>query len=218
MKHGEILLLSILCLFSGCSSNMYGTKYAYSYSLADTDNRFNTTGNNIMSYRDSLINVDFKIDSKNIAFEITNLYSSTIKIIWDETLYIKNGKTAKVLHAGVKYNDRNQSQPPSVIPSGTKLVDLIVPTENVYWRNPTQGYLGYNPGGWEEVDLFPTQDFYNKEIRNTILSQKGVEFIVYMPIVVNNTTKEYQFKFRINDVYQAPKERKEHFMNTKKKV
>ena len=88
-----------------------------------------------MHFEDSVITVDFSISQKQISFVMKNKSAHTIKINWDETLFIKFGTPGKVMHSGVKYTERNNSQPMSIIPSGTSHEDIILPTENVYWRD-----------------------------------------------------------------------------------
>lgn len=36
------------------------------------------------------------------------------------------------MHSGVKYTDRNNSQPATSIPKGASLSDILLPTDNVF--------------------------------------------------------------------------------------
>lgn len=195
-----ITLASALIAMTGCMSSFYGTQYKYTYSLTETPNQIVLDSNSVMHFEDSVISVDFTIGQKQVAFAMKNKTQNTVKIIWDETLFIKFDNPGKVMHSGVKYNERNSSQPPSVIPGGTVHEDVIIPTDNIYWRD---GYYssGYSrPGGWEERDLFATQDLNKPDIKNAILASKGLEFRVFMPLQVNGVNKEYNFKFKILNV------------------
>lgn len=54
------------------------------------------------------------------------------------------------MHSGVKYIDRNNSQPPNIIPKNASLSDVIIPTDNIY-------YVSGQYGGWRDgqVVQFP---------------------------------------------------------------
>ena len=198
-----LFLLSLA--ISSCITTYYGANYKYTYSLTDTSNKIvlDTTG--IMHFEDSVITVDFSIGQKQISFVMKNKSAHTIKINWDETLFIKFGTPGKVMHSGVKYTDRNNSQPMSIIPSGTSHEDIILPTENVYWRDGYYGQSYSRPGGWEEKDLFPSNDLNKPENKNIILSTKGMQFRVFMPLIINGVQKEYNFNFKIVNVAQVIK-------------
>ncbi len=197
--------ISILTLMiSSCISPYYGTKYNYTYSLlSDTSNKIVLDTSVTMHLEDSSIFVDFTIGQKQIAFVMKNKSAYTIKINWDETLFIKFGKLGKVMHSGVKYTERNNTQPMSIIPSGTSLEDIIIPTENIYWRDGYYSQYGSSPGGWVERDLFPVNDLNKPEYKESILSNKGIKFRVFMPILINGVQKEYNFNFKIINVAQV---------------
>jgi len=180
-----VVLLGALSLTS-CYTMHDVPQNTYSFSLLNDDKTVRDTGE-ALTYSDSTLRATFIVGEKDIAFSLRNQTSNTIKLIWDESLFIRNGNPSKVMHAGVKYTDRNQSMPPSVIPAGTLFDDVIVPSENVYWREGYYSQYGSSPGGWEKKDLFPSY------------TSKGDEFRVFMPMQVAGTTKEYNFNFRVDD-------------------
>jgi len=201
MNLKPLLILSAIALgaLSSCTTMMFGTKYNYSYGLMG-QNDIVLDSNAVMHFEDSLIAMDFVIGQKSISFTMQNNSGKTARIIWDETLFIKYGSPGRVMHAGVKYTDRNNPQPPSIIPASTKHEDVLIPTENVYWRD---GYYssGYSrPGGWETKDLFPAYDMNKPEIKEAILNAKGLEFQVFMPVQFGEEKKEYTFRFKIRNV------------------
>jgi hypothetical protein len=196
----------LFLMLTGCfTSNLAtrGNSYRYVYTMLESEGISNDRIVKDLSYQDSLISVNFLIGKTDISFAMRNKSAQTIKIIWDETLFINFGTPGKVVHSGVKYIDRNSSQPPSVIPSGTTHEDSVTPTDKIYWRDGYSLLYSYTPGGWEKHDLFPTQDMNRAEFKSAILGSKGLEFSLYMPIQVNNTVKEYNFKFKIKDVISS---------------
>lgn len=177
-------------LFIASLSSCYTTQSvpysSYSFSLVD-DKGNPTDSVGSLTYVDSSIIASFDVGKKDISFVLRNQTPNTIKILWDECLFINNGSPGKVMHGGVKFTDRNQSMPPSVVPAGTTFDDVIVPSENVYWREGYYSQYGSSPGGWEKKDLLSSY------------SSKGDKFGVFMPMNIGGTTKEYNFNFRIED-------------------
>ncbi|MBB6109768.1 hypothetical protein SAMN05421821_105186 [Mucilaginibacter lappiensis] len=119
-------------------------------------------------------------------FILTNKSEQTIKIIWDDAAYIdKDGTTHKIFHKGVKYLDRNNSQPPSGIIKGAKISDLIAPTDYAYYSSGSYG-------GWQQTRLFEKPKRHQPALFDNITSR------ILLPISFNGTTIEYIFTFSIN--------------------
>ncbi len=193
-----VSLFSVLTFgLISCAIPYYGPNYKYIYSLVESSKPVDIGSTGAMHFEDNTISIDFSVGRKQILFVLKNKSPNTIKINWDETLLIKLGKTEKVMHAGVKYIDRNNAQPMSIIPSGTSHNDNFIPTENIYLREGLYSqYISY-PSEWQEKDLFPSNYLNKPEIKELILAQDGNLFRVYMPIVVNGVQQEYNFNFKI---------------------
>jgi len=192
-----VLVLAAVTL-TGCISiaQLRGNTYSYSHKL---------TGDNITDnlYEDNDLKISFSVGTKEIDFEIYNKTDKSIKIIWDETSFIPYGEGKKVMHKGVKYVDRNAAQVPTTIPSKTSWSDMVVPTDNVYYK---QGYYSQyvsNPGGWETTDLWLTADFNKPETEAVVMKLKGLKYRLLMPMEVNGIKKEYTFNFEITDVVKT---------------
>jgi hypothetical protein len=193
---GLFVLLSISLV--GCISiaQLKGNTYSYSHKL---------TGENIIdkTYEDNDLKITFTVGTKEIDFEIYNKTDKSVKIIWDETSFIPYGEGKKVMHKGVKYTDRDAAQVPTSIPSKTSWSDIIVPTDNVYFR---QGYYSQylsNPGGWETNDLWISADFNKPETEAVVMKLKGWKYRLVMPMEVNGVKKEYTFNFEITDIVKT---------------
>ena len=193
---GLFVLLSISLV--GCISiaQLKGNTYSYSHKL---------TGENITdkTYEDNDLKITFTVGTKEIDFEIYNKTDKSVKIIWDETSFIPYGEGKKVMHKGVKYTDRDAAQVPTSIPSKTSWSDIIVPTDNVYFR---QGYYSQylsNPGGWETNDLWISADFNKPETEAVVMKLKGWKYRLVMPMEVNGVKKEYTFNFEITDIVKT---------------
>ncbi len=183
---------------TGCISiaQLRGNIYSYSHKLVGD----NITGN---VYEDNDLKITFSVGTKEIDFEIYNKTDKSVKIIWDETSFIPYGEGKKVMHKGVKYVDRNAAQVPTAIPSKTTWSDMVVPTDNVYYK---QGYYSQyvsNPGGWETTDLWISADFNKPETEAVVMKLKGLKYRLVMPMEVNGVKKEFTFNFEITDVVKT---------------
>lgn len=187
MKKITFYLFSIFLVasLSSCYTMKDVPYNTYTVSLVDKDGAVKDSGD-ALTYVDSSIVATFWVGKKDISATVKNQTSSTIKVIWDESLFFRNGSQSKVMHAGVKFTDRNQSMPPSVIPAGTTFDDVIVPTDNVYWREGYYSKYGSDPGGWEKKDLLPSY------------TSTGDKFGLFMPMSIGGTVKEYNFDFRVD--------------------
>ena len=191
-----IICCGIIVAFTNCG---VFNSLKYDFALTEISGAKNTMDYGVLTYVDSLIDISFAVRKADISFSLRNLSSNTLKIIWDETLFIVEGNTGKVMHGGIKYIDRNMFQPPSVIPQGTVHNDAIVPSDNVYWRDGLYGRNISIAGKWEERELFPQYVSLAKQ-DDIIKKFNGSEFTVYMPIQVKGVTQEYNFRFKVINV------------------
>ena len=188
-----ILIAFAITSLTSCYTTHTVPYSSYSYNMLDSTKQVVDTSSTL-SYVDSSINAVFSVGKKDISFVLRNKTDKTMKILWDEALFIKYGVPEKVMHEGVKYADRNQSMPASIIPAGTLHTDIIIPTNNVYWREGYYSQYSSMPGGWEQKDLFPES------------TEKGTQFSVHMPMIVNGSQKDYSFNFQVGDKKTVYKE------------
>lgn len=152
-------------------------------------------------YEDDYIDIVWYVSGKQFNFTLKNKSNHTLKINWDDISYVDtNGRTGRVMHSGVKYNERNNSQPSSTVPKGATLSDLLLPTDNVSYSSPTK----YTSGGWNENYLFPC--IYKDEAS---LFQNAPDYIgktmtILMPIMIENVQNDYTFTFNINELLTQP--------------
>jgi hypothetical protein len=151
-------------------------------------------------FEDSLINSTWLPTPQGIYFTIRNKTDHSIKIKWDDAAYIDpSGASKRVMHSGIKYLDRNNSQAPSIIARKSKIDDFVFPTDNVEWLESVPS--------WFEKPLFPVS-FNNTtgdtsglaKIREQVNINAGKTFQVLMPLEIENVTNEYIFTFKINSV------------------
>ena len=142
--------------------------------------------NKNLVWEDANIKISFTVTQSQIQFDLRNKTEEPIKIDWNQVSYVDVlGDSHRVMHKGVKLADRENSQPPSTIPPTANISDMVYPTDYVH-------YSSGKYGGWSEEDMFP--DAPKAKL------YKGKSFSVFMPLEINGKTKNYFFRFIIDDV------------------
>ena len=143
-------------------------------------------------YEDDFIEIVWYVGLKKFNFELKNKSTHTMKINWDDVSYVGiNGKTRRVMHAGVKYIERNNSQPATSIPKGASLSDILLPTDNVILSSGLDG-------GWIESNLIPSYYSTSEAMANGAESYVGKKMTILMPIMIENVQNDYTFVFNID--------------------
>jgi hypothetical protein len=159
-----------------------GGTYDSDYSITMTK----PISNQNLEFEDDNISLNWIFDESQLVFILRNKTENPIKVDWNQVSYIDvTGNAQKVIHEGVKYVNRNESQIPTVIPPTAKIQDIIFPTNNV-------SYVSGQYGGWREKPMFPE----GEEAK----MYEGKSFSVFMPLEVNGETKNYTFTFDITNV------------------
>ena len=144
-------------------------------------------GVNKYNYIDNVIDITLLTTSKQFVFSIKNLSPNTIRIIWDEAAFIDtDGATSKIIHKGIQFIKREESQPPTSIIKNAKLEDIIIPTNKIYFSNISNE--------WNNHSLFSNVD---KNSNNQTIR-------LMLPIEIKGVTNEYIFEFSVNYVYDNP--------------
>lgn len=177
----------------------YGVSLASVESPADSKVQFGETkivnveeeGQSKYQYEDDFIKINWYVGNKQFYFDLTNKSGYSMKIPWDDITYVnEKGQTMRVMHSGVKYVDRNASQPASVLPKNASLSDILLPTDNVY-------FVSGQYGGWREKSLFPNYQDQESANASPVL---GKTVRVVFPILIQDVTNEYIFEFSVDNV------------------
>lgn len=178
MRKAMLSLWSLLVLLSGV---MFGQRYIWHFFLESPVLSEN------LSFSDDYIDIIFSVDETDVGFNIRNKTDRGIKIIWDDISMINpDGNSSRIIHNGIRLMDRNIPQATTMIPPKSNVLDMLVPSENIYYL--TNGEWGTNP-------LFAGADR---------LIWDGKEFSIYFPLEINGDRKEYIFKFKMGVSLPAP--------------
>jgi len=151
-------------------------------------------GVNKYLFEDEMVKIVWIPTSSQVSFILTNKTNHSIKIVWDEAAFVdEKGISHRVMHSGVKYIDRNNPQPPSVVVRNGTITDLVIPTDNVY-------YVSGKYGGWREAPLFPASSVTAEELRSKAQKYVGKTIQVLLPIQIEDVVNEYIFTFEVKSV------------------
>lgn len=144
-------------------------------------------------YQDSLIGIAWIPTGEGFNFTLENKTDYSMKIIWDEAAFVDaNGQSQRVMHEGVKYADRNSSQPPTIVVRGGNISDIVIPTNSI-------SYTSGEYGGWSNSGVIKP---YKAASRNDLMPAKeniGKNMQVLLPLEIQGTVNEYLFTFEVLD-------------------
>jgi len=151
-------------------------------------------GVNKYYFEDEMVKIVWIPTSSHVSFILTNKTNHSIKIVWDEAAFVdENGVSHRVMHSGVKYIDRNNPQPPSVVVRNGTITDLVIPTDNIHYVSGQYGY-------WKKVPLFPVSSVNAEKLRSRSQIYIGKTIQVLLPLQIEDVVNEYIFTFEINCV------------------
>ena len=138
-------------------------------------------------FEDEMVEMVLFVEKKKISFSLLNKTEHSIKIVWDESVYIdQNGRRNRVMHQGVKYIKKSQPQPPSIVAPLETIEDVVIPADNVY-------LVGSN---WRVYPLLPYSSGDATDAKNLI----GKKLQVLLALQTLGVVSEYIFSFTINGV------------------
>ncbi len=166
------------------------------YRLVNVSRDESVMNNNICSdvptsYKDELIFVSWKIDRNRINLSVKNNASGSIKILWDDMAFVGlNNDSHRIIHKGVKYSEKEKEQAPSIVARNTELIDVIIPADNIYFKE-----------SWKKWCAYPfVNDFLYSPEDEASQRPDGKKIQVLLPIIISEKRYEYQFVFEIDNI------------------
>lgn len=112
-----------------------------------------------------------------VGFTIQNNTDNRMLIVWDESSFVlPDGDSSRVYHFGVKYSQREQSQPPTVIAPGARVDEAVLPTDYTYYRS--------GGGGWTTIPIV------------NMSSPSEVTFRAFLSLEVNGEVRMLDMRFQ----------------------
>jgi hypothetical protein len=208
-------ILSLLLVFTGCIKQQYviydvslneverptNAKKRYGKSNISSriiDNKGVDTSDTItkFTFKDKMISITIQKRSNGFTFDLKNKTSHSLKIIWDEAVYIDTeGKSHRVLHEGIKLMQKDNPQTPTVIARNGTISDAIFVSD----------YFILSGYKWINIDLLNdfaslenSSDNILKRMRDGANGYLNKNIQILLPIKIENIVNEYIFIFNIN--------------------
>lgn len=138
-------------------------------------------------YEDNVLSILIYGGEKQFEFSLTNKTKNSIKVVWDEASIVdENNLVSKVVHKGVKYMDANNTQPPTTIPSGASISELVAPINRIKYSD-----------GWYQQSIIASN-------RSNDINVVGKTIKVLLPIEIAGVVNEYVFCFTIGWKFTYP--------------
>lgn len=138
-----------------------------------------------LQFKDSNVSVSFKVAEQAVQMKFDNYSQQDLKILWDRAEYTDvNSQPHRIMHNGIRYQDRNNSIPPQAIPASSSVQVSIIPIDKIFYTQQNKEY-GLQP-------LFPLDN-------EVAAGLKGRSFNLFIPVEVNRAIIPYNFKFEITD-------------------
>lgn len=142
------------------------------------------------SYEDDNISIIWYVGKKQFNFDLHNKGKYSIKLPWDDMAFVNlSHHSNRLIHSGIRYAEKSNGQPASVIPRNSTLSDIMIPSDNVVLVDNT----------WNEMDLFPRiscpQEWEDR--KDEFLGKK---VSVLFPVIIQDVVNEYMFEFEITGI------------------
>lgn len=112
------------------------------------------------------------LGSTQVGITVENNSDQPIEIVWNESSFIDIGRSAKrIFHSGVKYANRNEAQPNTIIPPLAKVNDVVIP-ENVHFAERE----------WLKTPLFPSE-LPPALAAEALTSMKGAKVALFLQLL-----------------------------------
>jgi hypothetical protein len=161
-------------------------------------------------FEDGMVGIEWRPTPDDIGLVIRNKTYDPLIVIWDEArLFDEKGNKHGLTHAGIGYEERNDSHPPTVIAARGTLEDFMHPADS-FQREETHGRRSYTQNDqWERSPFLPTQiKGTADELRAKVEPLTGKTFQVLLPLQTNDVRTDYVYTFKINRVDVKEKEQK----------
>ena len=154
------------------------------------------------SFEDKMVKMIWRGAPIDIVFTVHNKADQSLKIIWDDTRFIdEKGISHRLNHSGIGYEERNLSQPPTIVATRGNLEDFLHPADYFQWEPIGSSTSDKQDGYWDRAPFLPTQiKGTAEELRTKSDPAIGKTFQVILPLEINNVRIDYLCTFRINKV------------------
>lgn len=141
------------------------------------------------AFRDKTIALSSTATDQGFNMSLSNVGAVPIKILWNQAeLRDLNGRQHRLMHSGIRYQDRNNPAPAQTIAPGGSVQQAVLRTSAVVYSQEWKMY--------EIQPIFPVEG-------GNVEALKGKIFYIFIPIEVDRQIIPYSFKVEIVDAVKG---------------
>jgi hypothetical protein len=138
-----------------------------------------------IKFRDNILSLSFMIGEQSFEMNLENLTTYPLKIMWGSADYTDvNNRAHRLMHSGVRYQDRNNAIPPQIVPARGSIRQTVMPISSVVYSQEKKAY--------ENFPLFPLDS-------DMAALLKGRIFYLLIPVEIDRQIIPYNFKIEITE-------------------
>lgn len=138
-----------------------------------------------MYYEDNKIAIKWGKGIDKMILVLHNKSTRSLSVNWNNSSWVGTNSTAeKFMHSGVKYVERDSEHANTIIPSDSRIDEIVLPNSSVYYDN----YLG-----WRESPLLQFTAKYLVEANN--YSEKLLRQNVKVLLFLEQGESKYEYNF-----------------------
>jgi len=153
-------------------------------------------------YEDTLIKIKWIISHNKLNFNLVNRSSSTLSINWDKIIFVDSkGTSHRVIHSGIKFNEKEKPQVPSNIIRKSTTNDILIPSDNIaFIPGFSSDFMDFSiPAHWAAKPFIDTCCDQNKQVTiEEANGNLGKVFQLLFSITIDKKDYEYIFSFISN--------------------
>ncbi len=206
MKKIIYLLVVLLCVNTSCSPTKWFFNFSSSlenYSIDEQEVTLAESNGDVFS--NESVELFLKLSNRGYNIRIKNKTKKPMIIDWDRISYIGiNGSANRIIHRGVKFINKSNTQEKTIIPPGATISDEIIPANNIQYKQALPGTWGLMSGqtytGWSIGNILP---YYTKDVEERNSWTKyyiGKSVSLYLPVEIDSITTYYKFNFVIDKI------------------
>ena len=159
-------------------------------------------------FEDEMVRIKWFPRPDDIVFVVNNKVDRLVRIVWDEARFIdENGVSHRLIHSGIGYEERNDSQRPTILFGRGTIEDFVHPAD--YFQREEGGgkRSSKQQGYWIRASFMPTQiKGTAEELRAKAESFVGKTFQVILALQIDDVRNDYVCTFKVNKVDVTEKE------------
>ncbi|MHC4598004.1 MAG: hypothetical protein ACYS47_03270 [Planctomycetota bacterium] len=153
--------------------------------------RMGLGGVTVYLYEDDRLKLFWVPDAEELRFKLVNKTDETLKIIWDEAVYIdEKGVNNRLVHEGIRSEDAYKPQPPSLVVKKGILSQAVFPADHVRPKSRTVERRMVEP-------LFPSVDRRKGALKSEAQKVVGKSVRILLPMQWKDRKTEYTFTFTV---------------------